>query len=364
MDGTEVTEHSLSGFKKILDNTLDMIFMFDPVTLRFVYLNRGAIQSMGYPEDELLQLRPCDIKPDYPEPRFRALIQPLLAGHEQALFFETFHRRKDGSEFPVDVLVQYMPEEGAHGLFVNIVRDLTERRRLDQMKREFVSTVSHELRTPLTSIQGALGLLLGDAVGELPERVRKLVDIAYNNSGRLLRLINDILDIEKVEAGKMQFNIGRYRLDGLIETSLTANRHYADRFGVALLLDNQAPELWVDVDEHRFAQIIDNLLSNAAKFSPVGGTVKVRVAVSGQHAQILVQDQGPGISPSVQARLFQKFSQGDSTDARTRDGTGLGLSIVKALTERMDGQISLESEPGQGTTFILSFPRQVEPRAQ
>lgn len=349
-------EQSLSSFKKILDNTLDMIFMFDPLSLKFVYLNQGAVQAMGYEESELLQLRPCDIKPEYPEARFRKLIQPLLDGRNQALFFETRHRRKDGSEFPVDVLVQYMPGEGEHGLFVNIVRDLTERRRLDQMKREFVSTVSHELRTPLTSIQGALGLLGTEAAGQLPEKARRLIDIAHKNSSRLVRLINDILDIEKVEAGKMTFSMREHRLDELMEQAIAANRNFADQYQVDLRLDNRGQNLRIRVDEDRFSQILANLISNAAKFSPAGGQVRVEVSQHAGQARIRVTDQGPGIEPDVQRHLFQKFVQGDSSDARSKGGTGLGLSIVKALTEQMGGLVAVQSTPGKGTRFTLDFP--------
>ena len=349
-------ERSLSSFKKILDNTLDMIFMFDPLSLKFVYLNQGALQAMGYEERELLQLRPCDIKPEYPEARFRKLIQPLLDGRNQALFFETRHRRKDGSEFPVDVLVQYMPGEGDHGLFVNIVRDLTERRRLDQMKREFVSTVSHELRTPLTSIQGALGLLGAGAVGQLPDKARRLIDIAHKNSSRLVRLINDILDIEKVEAGKMIFHMREHRLDELMEQAIAANRSFAEQYQVDLHLDNRGQNLRVRVDEDRFSQILANLISNAAKFSPPGGQVRIEVARQGGQARIQVIDRGPGIAPEVQRQLFQKFVQADSSDARSKGGTGLGLSIVKALTEQMGGRVAVQSAPGEGTRFTLDFP--------
>jgi PAS domain S-box-containing protein len=349
-------EESLNRFKNILDNTIDMIFMFDPDTLRFIYLNRGAIERMGYTREELLQMTPTHIKPLLPEPDFRALIAPILSGEKQTLNFETVHRHKDGSEFPVEVFLQLVREDGGKGLFVNIVRDITERKKIERLKSEFVSTVSHELRTPLTSIRGSLGLVAGGVAGALPAQAKSLVDIAYKNCERLISLINDILDIEKIESGQMKLNLLPQSLMPLIEQAIEANRAYGEQYGVTFEIVAALPEIMANTDRDRLMQIMANLLSNAAKFSPPGGRVEVSVKREAGDLLIQVKDHGSGIPDEFRDRIFLKFSQADSSDTRQKGGTGLGLSITKAIVEKMGGTIDFDSQPGSGTTFQVALP--------
>ncbi len=240
-------------------------------------------------------------------------------------------------------------------------RDITERRQMEQMKTEFVSTVSHELRTPLTSIRGALGLVTGGVVGNVPEPVRNLLDIAYNNCERLVRLINDILDIEKIESGRMLFACKSVTLMATINQAITDNLAYADKYGVTLVLDEKhglglENTLKIAADGDRLIQIVTNLMSNAIKFSEEGQTVTVRCLQSDKHVKIEVVDQGIGIPLSFQDKVFQKFAQADSSDTRQRSGTGLGLAITKALVDQMHGDISFTSQPSKGTTFHVLFP--------
>ncbi len=359
------TVADLDRIKRLLDDTHDSIFMFDPDTLRFVYLNRGAVESMGYTHAELLELTPYRLKPLLPEPLFRARIAPLLTGEKTVLNFETVHRRKDGSEFPVDVLLQLVHEHGRRGVFVAIVRDITARKQVERLKNEFVSTVSHELRTPLTSIRGALGLLEGGAAGELPEKGRELVQIAHRNAQRLSRLINDILDIEKIASGKMPFDLRPYSLMSLVEQAVAANRSYAEQHGVRVAISARLGPAEVRVDAGRFQQVMDNLLSNAAKFSPAGATVEVAVERRPDHLQVAISDRGPGIPAEFRARLFEKFSQVDASDTRARGGSGLGLAISREIVERMGGRIGFDTEEGVGTTFRVEFPhwREASPAA-
>ena len=352
----KLAESEAKRFKNILDNTLDMIFMFEPDTLRFVYMSRGAVESMGYTREELLTLRPYDIKPLMSEPQFREFIRPLLTGEKAALSFETVHRRKDGQDFPVEVFLQFVPEVDGKGRFVAIVRDITERKKVDRLKSEFVSTVSHELRTPLTSIRGSLGLIVSGVTGTLPEQAKTMSDIAYKNSERLLGLINDILDIEKIESGNMKFDFKVQPLMPLIEQALESNRGYGEEHGVLFQLTRSAPESGVRVDTERLMQIMSNLLSNAAKFSLRGETVTVSVQAVQGSARVEVHDQGPGIPIEFQDKIFQKFSQADASDARQKGGTGLGLSITKAIVEQMGGRIGFISKSGTGTTFYFEFP--------
>ncbi|HEX8833412.1 MAG TPA: ATP-binding protein, partial [Abditibacteriaceae bacterium] len=243
-------------------------------------------------------------------------------------------------------------------------RDITDRKRMDRMKTEFISTVSHELRTPLTSIRGSLGLLAGGVTGELPAAAKPLVEIAMNNSERLVRLINDILDIEKIESGGMDFHLQPDDLEALVVEALELNRAYGEAFDVRFELDNQLTrKAQVYVDHDRLEQVLANLLSNAAKFSPQGETVTVSLLQHGSLLRVAVRDKGEGIPTEFRKRIFQKFAQADSSDTRQKGGTGLGLSISKALIENMNGYIGFETGAG-GTTFYFDLPEWVARETQ
>lgn len=235
-------------------------------------------------------------------------------------------------------------------------RLLAEHTKIDQLKSEFVSTVSHELRTPLTSIRGSLGLVLGGVSGEIPPAARKLLDIAHNNSERLVRLINDLLDIDKIASGKMDFDLQWHELLPLIEQSLETNAAYAANYGVRYVLLTWLPGIKVKVDYDRLLQVMANLLSNAAKYSPRDGVVAVSMQQHEDWVRVSVVDHGAGISDEFRKKIFQKFSQADSSDTRQKGGTGLGLAITRALIEKMGGEIDFESNPGKGTTFYFDLP--------
>jgi|GEM_PF-322044 len=657
-------EQELNRFKHVLDDTLDMIFMFDAHTLQFNYLNRGAVKSMGYSRDELLQMTPHDIKPLISERKFRALIAPLLSGKQSALHFETLHRRKNGSDFPVEIFLQLVRDTDSQGRFVAIVSDiserkaaeqeaksytnaleqlhtittdtrmdleqkinallalgrdvfnlplgivshinadsyivkyisgppeapppgaefplgetycfhtlqadkplgfhhagksaiashpcyqtfklesyigvplmvgtqrygtlnfsgpdartkpfsqtqyslirlfaqwvgnelaqhrtnqilhdvttwrqaildsanasiistdiqgtiqtfnkgaerllgysaeevvgkvspaiihdanevvkraaelseelgrtiepgfevfaakarehtaderewtyirkdgsrfpvllsvtavrddsdeikgylgigtdLTERKKIDRMKNEFVSTVSHELRTPLTSIRGALGLLLGKNSEELTPKTRNLLEMANRNSERLTLLINDILDLEKIESGRLEFHFELVDLVDISRAALEANEGYAQQHEIVLRLHNSVDRALVWGDSLRLLQVFANLISNAVKYSPTRGTVEIGVSPHNNFFQVSVSDHGSGIPKEFRSRIFQRFAQADSSDTREKGGTGLGLSICKAIVERHNGLIHYRSEIGKGTVFYFDLPQ-------
>ena len=238
-----------------------------------------------------------------------------------------------------------------------IVRDITERKKMERMKNEFVSMVSHELRTPLTSIKGSLGLITGGVVGEIPAPVKSLVDIAFKNCERLVLLINDILDIEKIESGKMNFQIQSVPLLPLIEQAIVANRIYAEQFQVRFQLETTISSPWVNVDSDRLMQVLANLLSNAAKFSPPQETVTIRIThPNACWVRVSVEDRGLGIPDEFRSRIFQKFAQADSSDTRQKGGTGLGLSISKAIIEKFNGKIGFFTPETGGTIFYFDLP--------
>ena len=263
--------------------------------------------------------------------------------------------RKDGSIFPIDLAVSEM-WLGTTRLFTGVVRDIGDRKQAQRAKSEFVSVVSHELRTPLTSINGALGLIKSGSIGDLPEQLSLMLDIAHNNCARLIRLINDILDVEKIESGKMVFKMALVDLADLIDEAVDANRTYGRERNVELIVMQSVRNAPVYGDFHRLMQVMANLISNAVKFSPAGGEVRVGLVRMSNRFRISVSDDGPGIESEFQERIFQKFSQLDSSNTREGSGTGLGLAISQAIVNQHRGAIAFESAPGSGSIFYFDLP--------
>lgn len=292
------------------------------------------------------------------EDRYRALephVRRALTGED--VQFEHMQAKADGNV--LDFSVKYLPRRNERGEvegFYTLATDVTEIRRLERLKSEFVSTVSHELRTPLTSIRGSLGLLSGGVAGALPDKAKGLIEIAKNNCERLIRLINDMLDIEKIESGKMTFNLRLLELMELVEQVARANDGFAVQHGVRLQVTAAVPGAMVQGDGDRLVQVLTNLISNACKFSPAGSSVDIAVTRLDDRLRVEVTDHGPGISDDFRSRIFQKFSQADATSTRKEGGTGLGLSISKAIIERLGGRIGFSSEPGKGSTFYFELP--------
>lgn len=270
------------------------------------------------------------------------------------------YRPKDNSW--VWLLVNAEPLLDREGFVSNVIcsfSDITARKNVELLKTEFISVVSHELRTPLTSILGALGLIMGGVSGEVSPATRSMLDIAHKNSERLVRLINDILDIEKIESGKMVFHLKPLEVAPVVEQAIEATRSYAEQYGVTFenIVAPNATRLKVVADTDRLTQVIINLLSNAAKFSPRGETVRIEtLALSDRWLRLSVSDKGPGITEEFKNRIFQKFAQADSSDTRQKGGTGLGLSICKAIVEKFKGTINFTTQPGKGSTFYVDLP--------
>lgn len=269
--------------------------------------------------------------------------------------FELSGINKKGKIIPLKVSISEI-YYGDQVAFSFVITDISKEKEIERTKNEFVSIVSHELRTPLTSIRGSLGLILSGAMGTISDEIKELINIANNNSLRLIQLINDILDIEKIEAGKMNFVFDVCKLMPIIEQCIENNKLYAQQYNVKLELENTLPEIKVNVDKDRLIQVITNLLSNASKFSPFNGIVKISVGVKNKLVRVNVKDSGKGIPEDFKDKIFQKFAQADSSDSRKKGGTGLGLSICKAIIEKLDGNIGFESKKNSGTTFYIDLP--------
>lgn len=350
-----VTERT-NELQIILDNVADAIITIDESGIVQSF-NKSAEVIFGYEAEEVIGR---NIKMLMPAPYQSEHDGYLKNYHDSGVAKiigigrEVPGRRKNGSIFPIDLAIsQSINKEKP--IFIGLARDITERKRNDQLKNEFVSTVSHELRTPLTSINGALGLLNGGVLGELGEQAKKMVSTAYNNSVRLTVLINDLLDMEKLLAGKITFDMAIQPLIPLIEQTIDAMHEYGSKYSVTFKLIKQE-ELLVNVDSNRLIQVLNNFLSNAAKFSPQNDIVEIKVHKLESKVRVEIIDHGAGISDDFQARIFQKFSQEDSTDTRQKGGTGLGLAISKELIERMNGTIGFESTLNLGATFYFELP--------
>jgi len=324
---------------------------------RFLKVNPALCRLLGYSEQELTAndfqsiTHPDDLEHDL------ALLRRLLAGEMSSYEIEKRYYHKGGQLIWALLSVSLVRREsGEVDYLIAQIHDITERKEVERMKNEFISVVSHELRTPLTSIRGSLGLVLGVRAQELSDKVKSLIEIAYNNCERLVLLINDILDIDKIASGHMRFDFRNESLAAVTQQAVQANEAYARRFDVQIDLRPIDEHLLVRLDAARYIQVLSNLLSNAAKFSPTGGRIEVRAEVAGERVRISVEDHGSGIPEEFRARIFGKFSQADASTTRQKGGTGLGLHITKQLVERMDGRVGFETEVGKGTTFWVEFP--------
>ena len=326
--------------RDIHDNILDAVLTLD---------DKGLIQECNLAAQRIFGDGAQRLEGRHCEAVLGATLADLLAQGEIAL------TRSDASRFPAELALSQW-HEAERLRYTIVIRDLTERRRVERMKDEFLATVSHELRTPLTSVLGALGLLASGAAGALPKAALPLAEVAKRNGERLSHLIDDILDLTKLEAKQMVLQMRSTTLDSLLREAITANQGYAHRADVHLKLELTAGSPQVRVDADRFLQVMANLLSNAIKHSAAGDTVVVSLAWSATRLCVKVQDQGSGIDPKFRAHLFEKFSQADSSDHRAQGGTGLGLYITRMLVERMGGRVDVEAASGPGACFCIEFP--------
>jgi len=267
--------------------------------------------------------------------------------------------KKNGNEFPVEIDVSEINYNDKN-MTLLVIRDVTERKKIEKMKNEFISTVSHELRTPLTSIKGSLGLITSGVLGVLPDKINKMLSIADTNCSRLTNLINDILDLEKIKAGKMEFNYEELEINEIIEQSVILHQPYAEQFKMKIKVNKLVDKAFIKIDKSRMLQVLSNLMSNAVKFSYTGGEVLVSSEREDGKIKISVSDKGIGIPEYSKNKIFNAFSQVDSSDTRAKGGSGLGLSICKLIIEKMGGEIDFESVAEKGSTFFFTMPELTE----
>ncbi len=266
--------------------------------------------------------------------------------------------QSDGRDYCLIQIIDVTPMVQREGVLRVLAKEAEEALQVaeeaSRFKSEFTSTVSHELRTPLTSIRGSLGLIASGVMGALKPEIGRLIGIASDNTERLLFLINDILDISKIESGKMDFVMGPVDLKAVLLQSIEANQAYGEQYEVKYHLNDVVDGITVYADTDRLMQVLNNLLSNAAKFSPKGAKVNISMIQKDEVVRVEIKDYGNGIPVKFQSRIFEKFSQADGSDTRKVGGTGLGLSISKAIIEKMGGSIGFDTEEGVGATFYIN----------
>ena len=332
--------------RAILENMLGGLIMVDPQGL-IELVNPAAERMIGYTSAELVgkYMGPLLSLPPGADPH--VFLREVL-GKSLGKVTELEGRRKNGEIFPLELsLFQVDTPEGRR--FAGSIVDVTERRGVDRLKREFMSSISHELRTPLTSIRGSLGLLAGGVLGPLSAEAGEIVAVAERNAVRLIGLINDILDLERLEGGRLEMELESVEISPIVTRALEAVQSFADQAGVSLVAEPASVRVRADAD--RLVQVLVNLLSNAVKFSPAGSTVTVRVVPGPSMAEFQVEDRGRGVPPALREAIFERYRQVEASDSRRKGGVGLGLAICKSIVEQHGGSIGVRDAEGAGSTF-------------
>lgn len=320
----------------------------------FVQANPAMTKLVGYTLDEISQLSYWDLTPESYADAEQLQLQSLVETGRYGPYVKHY-KHKNGELIDIELNgVLFDDGEGERYIWT-IIQDIREIKRVEKLKDDFVSTVSHELRTPLTSIAGSLGLVLGGAAGTLSPKAEKLLSIAHKNSQRLNMLINDLLDIDKLMAGKMRFDETVITLSKLLQDAVEQNQPYAKQHGVTLNLTSTS-NVKLFVDSARIQQVLANFISNAVKFSPANSQVQLYATVIANKVRISVQDEGPGIAIIDKHRLFQRFSQLDQAAGQAKSGTGLGLAISREIVLQSGGDVGLNSALGEGSIFWLELP--------
>jgi len=334
-----------------------------------IYLSGGWAEMLGSQPQETVTDRASLIDLVHPDDRERVLALSAAALKGVSPEFHAEHRvRTHGGQWKWVLTQGRVVSRDQSGRALRMTgtnADISARKEIEHMKDEFVSVVSHELRTPLSSIVGSLGLLA--KMAGLREDAQTLIRVARDNSQRLVRLINDILDVEKLNSDALKIQLEPVELDALLRAAIQANKGYADQFGVSLVLARSPGPAWVDANFDRLMQVMANLLSNAAKFSPRGARVEVHLQRAGDAYRVSVVDGGPGIAEDFKPRVFDRFAQADSSTSRQRGGTGLGLAICRMIMDKLGGSIDFASTLGAGATFYFDLPCReapLEPRAE
>lgn len=353
---TDVTQinklMALQSSAEILNELRDEIWILDADELAFSYMNHASLDRLDWRQDGFRGRSLSDVADAEAVRVIGNACQLLKKTHQMNSRFDV-----DLMGTPFSVGIKFLPAAAQPARFLITLTDLTEARAQEQTKSDFISMVSHELRSPLTSIKGSMGLLLSNAAGELPDKAAELLQIAHRNADRLVLIINDILDLEKISAGRMDFVMEDVDLGALIRETDQANEMMRQRLGLTVKIEGTENPIPLSTDPNRIIQVLTNLLSNACKFSRPGGIITISVRDDAEKVRISVRDQGMGIPQKDQHKIFQRFADLENSERAAKGGTGLGLNICKAIVESLGGKIGFETEEGVGTSFNFVLPK-------
>jgi PAS domain S-box-containing protein len=357
----DVTERKQADQKlrlaaSVFENTSEGIVVTD-VDGTIQSVNPAYMAITQYRTEELLGKNPRFLKSGKQDREFYERMWASISGlgHWQG---EIWNRRKNGEIFPQWVTINSIKDgRGRTTNYVGVAWDISELKESQRMKEEFITTISHELRTPLTSVLGSLGMLMENMSTQLPEQAQRLIALAHSNSRRLVRLISDILDIEKIEAGKMTFQFEPLELTALVCRVIEDSKALVEQAQISITCQTLSTDAWINGDADRLMQAVSNLLSNAIKFSSPGEPVEVVVAAHGPMLRVEITDHGPGIPREFHSQIFKRFAQAGGVNRGWKAGSGLGLSITRLIVRQHGGQIGFQSTPGVCTTFCIDLPR-------
>ncbi|OCX65364.1 hypothetical protein BFP70_09885 [Thioclava sp. SK-1] len=341
----------------ILENISDGIIILDH-SGKILRMNPAAFKLFGYRTDEIIGHHITVLFPNEDADEDADFIKKYLPIKDpKTAGYEVSGRKSSGAIVDMDLSLSEA-RVGKTLYFTGVMRDISETKRVSRLKDEFVSTVNHELRTPLTNIRAALGMLQMSIGESLDRKCKRLLQLSIDNGATLSKLVDDMLDIKKIESGCMEFVSEYTELRTLVAGIVSGHEAYASSFGVNLKYQNYAKQALVNLDPHRLRQVIVNLLSNAVKFSPAGGDVIISLSDDTEGwLRISVSDSGSGIPENFHSRVFEQFSQADSSASRRKNGTGLGLSISKKFVESFGGELTFKTAEGIGTTFHIDLPK-------
>ena len=343
----------------ILESVGDGIYGID-LEGRLTFINEAAARILGYTPDALTGRDVHDLihhshSDGTPYSRMSSPILQGMRRRETVRMCDEVFWRHDGISIPVEYSANPLIEDGQVSGMVVAFQDVSERRRLEKMKDEFISTVSHELRTPLTSLRASLGLISSGSLEKRPEKKRQMVEIAIGNCDRLVRLVNDILDFDKVEKGRLPLHRVQVEAVDLLRRAADVAHTSASQVHISIRIE--AVHALVVADEDRILQVLNEVISNAIKFSPPETMIRLSAQLAGDdHVRFIVEDQGHGIALDKLERIFDRFQQGDASDSRALGGTGLGLALCRSIVEQHGGRIWAESTPGKGSKFLFTLP--------
>jgi two-component system sensor histidine kinase VicK len=327
---------------------------------RITFINDAGARLLGYEPEELTgrDIHEAIHHGHADGTVYSRVTSPILQGmrrREAVRMREEVFWRHDGTRIPVEYIANPLIQDGQLAGMVVAFQDVSERRRLDRMKDEFISTVSHELRTPLTSLRASLGLISAGALDKRPEKQRQMIEMAIGNCDRLTRLVNDILDFEKMESGRLPLNRVAVEAIDLLRRAADVAHAAASEVQITFQIKAAPGQVWADTE--RVLQVLNELVSNAIKFSPSGTVIRLATQPAAQgEVCLVVEDQGRGIPQEKLNHIFDRFQQGDASDSRALGGTGLGLALCRSIVEQHDGRIWAESTPGKGSRFLFTLP--------